>query len=189
MTIPARDLPWNRAQSGLAKVAELLYHAVMQCMSMHPHPYLEYQRQDSPLTLSEGLEEYYAANEGVVIRPRDLPDESYGLFRSHDMCHVIFGLGTTLDDEAMADARSLFSSDVGWRRYSAYVTGDKQAKEIFKELGYLRSIWVTITTMPRILRAVSESRRMKKRWPWVPPESFLKRSLVDLRNEFGICVM
>src|SRR5262249_20080737 len=166
-----------------------LYHAVMQCISMHPHPELKYQRQDSPLTLSEGLEEYYAANEGVVRRPRDLPPESYGLFRNHDMCHVIFGLGTTLDDEAMADVRTLFSCDVGWRRYSTYLAQDKQAKALFKELGYLTAIKATLRSTPRIWRAFLESRRMKKLWPWSPPEAFQTRSLRDLRDEFGICVM
>ena len=34
---------------------------------------LGYQQQDSPQTLADGLEEYYAANVGRVARPRDLP--------------------------------------------------------------------------------------------------------------------
>ena len=161
----------------------------MQCVSSHPHPHLEYQRQDSALTLAEGLEEYYAANEGVVRRPCDLPQESYALFRCHDMCHVIFGLGTTLDDETMADARTLFSCDVGWRRYAAYLTKDKEAKALFDEFGYLNAIWATVQTAPRIWRAFVESRRMTRRWPWRPPESYQARSLADLRGEFGICVM
>lgn len=161
----------------------------MQCVSSHPHPNLKYQHQDSALTLAEGLEEYYSANEGVVSRPRDLPPESHNLFRSHDMCHVIFGLGTTLDDETMADLRTLFSSDVGWRRYAAYLTQDHQAKALFQELGYLKAVWATLKTTPRIWRAFLESRRMQKRWPWSPPDSYQQRSLADLRNEFGICVM
>lgn len=161
----------------------------MQCVSSHPHPHLQYQRQDSALTLAEGLEEYYAANAGIVSRPRDLPPESYGLFRSHDMCHVIFGLGTTLDDETLADVRTVFSCDVGLRRYTVYLTQDKQAKALFKELGYLKALQATMQAVPRIWRAFLESRRMKKRWPWSPPESFQTRSLADLRDEFGICVM
>ena len=105
---------------------------------------LGYQRQDSPQTLAEGLEEYYAANVGKVVRPSDLPPESVGLFRSHDMCHVVFGLNTTLDDEALADVRTILSCDVGIRRYATYLTTDKQARALFKELGYLKSIWVTV---------------------------------------------
>ena len=154
-----------------------------------PDAHLAYQQQDSAQTLSDGLSEYYAANVGTVIRPGDLPPESAALFLSHDMCHVIFGLGTTLVDEAIADARTLLSCDVGMRRYSTYLTQDKQAKALFKELGYLKSVWVTVMALPRICRAANEAWRVKKRWPWVPPESFLNRTLADLREEFGIRVM
>jgi hypothetical protein len=161
----------------------------MQCASPHPHPNLGYQQQDSTQTLAQGLEEYYAANQGVVVRPRDLPPESSRLFRNHDMCHVIFGLDTTLDDEAMADARTMFSCDVGLRRYAAYLAHDKQAKAIFKELGYAKAVWVSVRAVPRIVRALIEAQRMNKPWPWQPPESYQTRSLGELREEFGICVM
>jgi len=76
-----------------------------------------YQAQDSQQTLAEGLAEYYAANGGRVVVPASLPPESRALFRSHDICHVIFGLDTTLADEGMADVRTLLSCDVGWGRY------------------------------------------------------------------------
>lgn len=161
----------------------------MQCASVHPHPSLSYQHQDSIQTLAEGLEEYYAANIGVVSRPRDLPPESFSLFRSHDLCHVIFGLGTTLDDEGMADVRTLLSCDVGWRKYSVYMTTDKQAKAIFKELGYWKAILTVLRILPRIGRALRERARMAKPWPWMPPEHYLRRSLYELRQEFRICVI
>ena len=154
-----------------------------------PDAHLAYQQQDSAQTLSKGLEEYYAANVGTVTRPSDLPPESAALFLSHDICHVIFGLGTCLADEALADARTLLSCDVGFHRYAIYMTQDKQAKALFKELGYLKSAWVTLLALPRICSAVLEAWLMKKRWPWVPPEPFLHRTLADLREEFGIRVM
>jgi hypothetical protein len=157
--------------------------------SIHSAARLRYQHQDASLTLAEGLEEYYAANAGRVVRPRDLPPESSALFRSHDICHVIFGLDTTLDDEVLADTRTLFSCDVGFRRYAAYLAQDKQAQALFKETGYLKSAWVTALAVPRIWRAALEARRMKKRWPWVPPEPFQNRALADLRREFGICIV
>jgi len=161
----------------------------MQRGSNRPGAHLRYQRQDSALTLAQGLEEYYAANVGTVTRPNDLPAESAALFRCHDLCHVIFGLGTSLDDETLADTRTLFSCDVGWRRYGAYLTQDKQAQALFKELGYFKAAWVTFLAMPRILRAAREAWRMTKRWPWNPPTSYLSRTLADLRAEYGIRVV
>ena len=139
--------------------------------------------------MAEGLEEYYAANVGTVVRPGDLPPESAALFRSHDLCHVIFGLDTTLDDEVLADTRTLFSCDVGFGRYAVYLAQDKQAQALFREIGYLRSAWRTLLAVPRICRAALDAWRMKRRWPWVPPESYQNRTLADLRHEFGICVV
>ena len=160
----------------------------MQRGSNHPGARLAYQQQDSSQTLAEGLEEYYAANVGIVTRPRDLPPESAGLFRSHDIVHVIFGLNTSLSDEVIADTRGVLASDVGLGRYMSYVRTNHAAQAIFKELGYLRSIGATLMATSRICRAASQSWQMTRRWPWEPPTSYLDRSLAELRREFGIRV-
>ncbi len=148
-----------------------------------------YQEQDSRQTLGDGVEEYYRCNEGVVARPQSLPPESMALFRSHDICHVIFGLGTTLADETMADIRTLLSCDVGWKRYALYLRTDAQAKALFKQLGLLRAALATLRTLPRIVRAIGEARRMTKKWPWTPPPVYLARSLNELRREYAIRVI
>lgn len=154
-----------------------------------PAARLRYQMQDSPLTLAEGLAEYYAANLGRVTRPADLPPESAALFKSHDACHVIFGLSTTLADETLADTRTVFSCNVGLRRYAAYLRTDPQAKALFAELGWVKGIAITLACLPRIARAAFEALRMTKRWPWAPPESYAARTLTDLRREYGIRVI
>lgn len=148
-----------------------------------------YQNQDSNMTLAEALAEYYAANTGRVLRPSDLSKESAELFQSHDMCHVIFGLDTTLADEAIADTRTLLSCDVGVRKYARYMTANPEAKAIFKEIGYLKCIWSVVLAVPRILRATWEAWKMPRSWPWTPPPAFQKRTLSDLRQEFGIIVI
>jgi hypothetical protein len=150
---------------------------------------LRYQEQDSLQTLGEGLEEYYAANAGIATRPRDLPPESAALFAGHDTGHVIFGLTTSLEDEAMADTRILLSTDVGFWRYSRYITADKQAKAIFKQVGYGKVILYTLLATPRIGRAVWEAIRTRKRWRWEPPASFQARTLSELRREFDIRII
>jgi hypothetical protein len=152
-------------------------------------PRCRYQEQASPQTLAEGLAEYYGRNRERVLPPQSLPPDSAALFRSHDICHVIFGLDTTLADEAMADVRTLLSCDVGWGRYAKYMVSDPEAKAIFKQVGYLNAFWITVRTIPRTLRAVAEAWRAPNRWPWEPPESFFERPLCDLRQEFRIRVL
>jgi len=153
------------------------------------HRRCTYQQQDCPMTLAEGLEEYYRANQGRVTRPDDLSQESRDLFRSHDMCHVIFGLDTTLADETMADMRTLISCDVGFRAYGRYLATNPDAKALFEELGYGRAVLATLIAVPRILRAVVENFRMTQKWPWKPPASYLGRSLSELRRAHGIRVI
>jgi hypothetical protein len=145
-----------------------------------------YQAQDSRQSLAEGLAEYYAVNGSRVFPPPTLGPESQALFRSHDICHVIFGLDTMLADEGMADVRTLLSCDVGWRKYARYMTSDPEAKAVFKELGYARTLWVTLIIIPRMVRAIWEAWRTSKRWPWEPPASYFERSLADLRREHDI---
>jgi len=118
-----------------------------------------------------------------------LSEESAELSRSHDLCHVIFGLDTTFADEAMVDTRTLLSRDVGVRKYARYLMTNPEAKAIFKEVGYLKSIWITILAIPRVLRATWEAWKMPEKWPWMPSPAFEKRTLSDLRREFGIEVI
>jgi hypothetical protein len=147
-----------------------------------------YQRQDSQQTLAEALAEYYRENEGRVLPPEKLAPVSRELFRRHDICHVIFGLDTTLEDEAMADTRSILSSDVGVRRYLEYLS-NPDAKAIFMELGYGRALLATLRTLPRLARAFVENRRMRAKWPWTPPTEFLNTPIAELRTRYGIRVI
>jgi hypothetical protein len=150
---------------------------------------LAYQAQECRLTLAEGLAEYYAANRGRVTRPDDLPEDSAALFRSHDQCHVVFGLDTSLADETLADLRTVMSSDVGWGRYVRYLRQDAAAKAAFGEVGWRAIAATALRCLPRIARAAFEAMRSRKRWPWVPPRSYASRRLDDLRREYGIRVI
>jgi hypothetical protein len=150
---------------------------------------LVYQDQDSPLTLAQGLAEYYGANIGRVARPDTLPPESRALFVSHDCCHVIFGLDTTLADEALVDARTLLSCDVGWRRYLRYLKDDAQAQAIFAEVGTVAAVAGSLAAVPRLLRAVVSTLRLRRRWPWTPPMDHMSQPLGELRRRYGIRVI
>ncbi len=152
-------------------------------------PRCRYQDQDSDMTLAEGLAEYYRANERIVMRPDSLSAESRELFRSHDICHVIFGLGTDLADETMADTRTLLSCNVGFWRYARYLRTNPEAKALFMSLGYGTVLLSTLRTTPRILRAVAERFKIRSKWPWSPPQRFFDMRLSDLRKQYGIKVI
>ncbi|MBL6936730.1 MAG: hypothetical protein ISS15_07570 [Alphaproteobacteria bacterium] len=149
---------------------------------------LRYQEQNSPQTLAQGLAEYYRENDGIVTRPELLPDQSASLFSSHDICHVIFGLDTSLADEMIADIRTTAACALTWSQVRQRYT-DQQALAVFSQMGLWRAVTVPIRSLPRIASTLVQSFLMPKRWPWVPPREYLDRSLADLRAEYRIRVL
>jgi len=137
------------------------------------------------MTLREGLEEYYAGHPGL-LQPNSMEREQGAFFRSHDRCHVLFGLDTTLVDEGLADLWTVFGTDVGVRRYTKYVFTNPAAKQITREIGPLRVIWTTLRIIPLALRVFLRSRSMSRRWSWNGEDQYLDRPLSAIRHDLNI---
>lgn len=143
-----------------------------------------YQQQDSPLSLSDGLCEYRQSFAGLLDE-RDLDEAGAALFHSHDVCHVLFGLGTALCDEVLADTWAMLGTTVGFSRYMRYLN-HPEARRLFTQIGYAKALRASLQAAPRILRVVWYSRCMPKRWPWDHNDIYLGRKLRDIRSEFKI---
>ncbi len=124
-----------------------------------------------------------------MLQASKLSAEGTALFFSHDICHVIFGLDTTIRDEVLADFWTVFASDVGLRRYLRYLRETPEAKELFRAIGYGKAVLWTIRAFPEIAKVWLRSRRMSKKWPWLVPDSFWIRPLNTLRHDFNIRVI
>jgi hypothetical protein len=148
-----------------------------------------YQTQESKQTLAEGLAEYHHVNMGTVFPAESLQPESAVFFRSHDLCHVLFGLGTSASDEAVVDTRIMVGSTVSSRAYVGSYKSIPELKQIFEKNGFWTLAAGSLRAVPRMLRALLEARRMPEKWPWVPPESYLTRTLEDLRREYKIRII
>jgi hypothetical protein len=61
-----------------------------------------------------------------------LTEDSARFFRSHDIAHVVFGLDTTLNDEALGDAWTLLGTDDGLQRYVSYLRTNPEAQQLMK---------------------------------------------------------
>ena len=140
------------------------------------------------MTLSEGLREYYSGHQGLV-QPDKMDADTARFFRSHDMCHVLFGLDTTLVDESLADLWTLLGSNVGFRTYARYLRTDPAAKQIMKEIGLVGALWTTIRAIPFAVRVFLRSRKMTKKWPWDGEDCYLNRPLKVIRHEFNIRIL
>ena len=107
---------------------------------------LNYQKESCELTLKEGIEEYHKyliANNRHVLGENCSEDEKVTIL-GHDATHVIFGLDTSLEEEAMLDCWIFFGGDY-FKVTFEYFKGSLDIKEtnekvfaLLKEVGYLK---------------------------------------------------
>ena len=135
-------------------------------------------------TLAEALDEYRSANP-VLKRYGELHEGSKQFFRSHDLVHLVFGCGVTLEDEAVADTWSLFGTTARMRDVFSYLTMEEH-RELVRTDGRLRRRMASLRALPRVIRAVAASRRMTEPWPWLANERYLETPLAQIRAHFGI---
>jgi hypothetical protein len=154
----------------------------MQTPSEHHN--CTYLQQDCPLTLREGLREYYVANPRLVD-PEHASDEAAKFFRRHDACHVIFGTTTGLVDEALTDTWTLLGSDVTLRQYAQF-TKLNEARELLREIGFAGFAKASIHALPHVPAVWRHAHRMTRKWSWAGVDALLERSIAELRREFGI---
>ena len=152
---------------------------------------LEYQKQDCNLTLAEGLEYYYDS----FPQSKEVFKDSYEsgtLLRDHDCTHVIFGLDISLEQEAILDTWVLWGSKFKWK----YLLGYNKIPEIkdlnkrlFKELGisgFIKLFW-KVGAIKR--KVIFRTFKMKKKWPFQMPDSYLNMKISELREMHGINIL
>ena len=147
-----------------------------------------YQTQDSPMTVREGLAEYYRANPEIT-QPGEGSAIGEVFFASHDVTHVVFGTTTSVRDEAINDMWSMFALDIPAREYISRGLDVPEVKALFT----LSSMWEFLVESLRLPLYIPTIRRhakaMTKPWPWKGFESYLDLPLAEVRREFGIEVI
>ena len=151
----------------------------------------KYTEQNCSMTLKEGLEEYYNSNSKQVKEFA----EKIPFFVYHDITHVIFGLGTSIEEESLLDTWTLRGTDITWKQIYRY-TFDKNLRNLTKVIvkdqgGWLKVIRVVIKCIPK-KRKIRFNRipQMKKKWPYSNvSENVMLERINDIRNEYGIKVI
>ena len=151
------------------------------------HRHLQYQEQDSPQTVRQGLAEYYTQMDDL-FDPEALDGESRELFQRHDVAHVVFGCDVSVRQEARTDAWTIFGTDLSMRRFLGYVRLP-ESRQIIRDLGFWRTVKISLAAIPDFFAIIRRTRRMHKKWPWDDHEGYLDRPLHAVRKEFGIAVM
>ena len=159
----------------------LLYHKMMDIL----------QQQDCDLTLAEGLEVYYQSFPGSRSPLKDNAS-SGNLLRNHDCTHVIFGLDTSIDQEALLDIWVLFGCHFHLSNLIAYAKLPQLKglyREFFDDYGIRGILKIYRKNFDNTRAVFKKTRKMKKKWALECPEHYLNRSIQDLRQEYGINIL
>ena len=143
------------------------------------------------MTLREGVEEYRAYL--AAIERKIMVDTSESrLLLEHDATHVIFGMDTSLEQEAGLDSWLLWGCQ--WRLVYIRAYGNlPEIKALYRALikefgwrGLPRLYWKTLGLKWRVFR---RSRSMSKKWPYQFPDPWLDKSINELRHEHGLIIL
>lgn len=143
---------------------------------------LAFQDSDSRQTLREGLAELHASLPEEDRRDEALARDLY----LHDACHIVFGQGTSVDDDAVVDVWIVFGTDVHARSYLQALLRSRAMSMLIEREGLARVVWGLVRAVPRGVAAFFRARRMPRRWPWAEADRYLDVPLCEIRSEFGI---
>lgn len=152
---------------------------------------LRYQELDCTLTLREGVAEYRAYLERIG---RKVMADLVGsrLILEHDVTHVIFGMDTSLEQEAGLDTWVIFGCHFNWRYLKSY-SQLPEIKALYRALIAEGSWWLFVRLYWKCLglkrRIFLRTRRMKHKWPFQFPEEWLDLSISELRAMHGISIL
>ena len=155
---------------------------------------LEFQKQNCQLTLEEGLEVYYEAfeDQGSILRGDTLPEFIFG----HDCTHVIFGLGLSLKEEAILDTYTIYGCKNSLKiifKAAGQIFKSKELLNLYKKLIYEHGLigLLKLVNSSKKSKKIAriKTKKMKKKWSYIVPKSYLSYQISDLRDEYGISVL
>ena len=158
---------------------------------------LSYQNEYCDITLREGIDEYrdyLKKNNRHVLGENCSEDEKLTIL-GHDATHVIFGLDTSLEEEAMLDCWVIFGGDV-FKVIKEYYKGSLDLKktnekvyDLVKEVGYLKYTYLYLRVIfQKWVKIFFRTRKMTK-WSYFFPSDFLEKKISDLRKDFNIKIL
>lgn len=151
-----------------------------------------YTDKYSNQTVQEGLEEYYKVNSDVT-NPNTQPNDFGKILLAHDVGHVIYGCDTGMYDELKLLPLSWWTSECTFKEYLKMRKNpavDVMYEDLIKRHGviwlYFSIIFVVPRLLPELVSIWFKTRNRENRVPFLEFESLLNRSLLDVRQEFGI---
>ena len=129
--------------------------------------------------------EAFRAEHGLQARFATMSANAQRHYEWHDMVHVLFGLGTSMREEAQADGWTYFGTDIASTQWTEF---DELPEEmaLVKELGTWAITRGYLLAIPDYLTIAWRARRLERKWPWSDNDAYRSCPVGELRREFGI---
>ena len=158
---------------------------------------LSYQKENCDLTLREGIEEYrnyLKINNRHVLGENCSEDEKLTIL-GHDATHVIFGLDTSLEEEAMLDCWVIFGGGV-FKVIREFYDGSLDLKEtnekvfdLVKEVGYLKYTYLYLRVIFQKWPKIFFRTRKMKKWDYFFSLNLLNSKISKIREDYNINIL
>ncbi|GIS23334.1 MAG: hypothetical protein CM15mP123_12360 [Gammaproteobacteria bacterium] len=157
---------------------------------------LSYQNEFCDLTLREGIDEYrdYLKKITVMFWVKIALKQKIK-YSCHDATHVIFGLDTSLEEEAMLDCWIFFGGDY-FKVTKEYFKGSLDIKEtnekvfdLVKEVGYLKYTYLYLRVIFQKWPKIFFRTRKMKKWDYFFSLNLLNSKISKIREDYNINIL
>lgn len=108
-------------------------------------------------------------------------------FEQHDAVHVLFNLGTSIQDEIAAHIWMVFATTANINEMHRAIA-NQEHRTVLDGIGHFKLIGIWLTCLPRIIGIIFQSLRMKKRLAVEDLSKLKEQSIFEIRREHGIFV-
>ncbi|MGB3294601.1 MAG: hypothetical protein WBB01_16585 [Phormidesmis sp.] len=144
----------------------------------------EYSNVDSSMTLNEAIGQL-RLSEGDNDATERMSGTTSKAFEQHDAVHVVFGCGTSIQDEIAVHVWMLFATTANMSEMHRAVASQEH-RNVLNGIGHLKLASVWIGSLPRVLSIIFKSLRMKKRLAVKDLSKLKEQSILEIRQEYGI---
>ena len=158
---------------------------------------LSYQNEYSDITLREGIDEYrdYLKKNNRHVLGENCSENEKLTILGHDATHVIFGLDTSLEEEAMLDCWVIFGGGV-FKVIKEFYKGSLDLKEtnekvydLAKEVGYLKYTYLYLRVIFQKWPKIFFRTRKMKKWDYFFSLNLLDSKISKIREDYNINIL
>ena len=137
------------------------------------------------LKLGEAIELFRKTDDPDAVVTESMNSVAQRAFEQHDAVHVIFGLGTSIQDEIAAHVWMALGTTAKISEMHKAVANSEHRK-VLSGIGHLKLVGTWLATLPRILMIAFATMRMKKKIAFEELAQLKEMRLSEIRAVHGV---